>query len=93
MPFTVLDKALDKWKAALPKHFDYTPQNASMIIAAGHGKLLAMMLMRYFQARAYLHREYIPFTARKDYDPVLGKQFSRQSFTVKISFMLIPCRL
>lgn len=30
--------------------------------------------MIYFQARAYLHREYLPFTPEKDYDPTGGEK-------------------
>ncbi|KAH8646242.1 fungal-specific transcription factor domain-containing protein [Xylariales sp. PMI_506] len=72
MPFAILDESLQQWKAAIPSYLDYTPQNTTAVIAAGHGRLWTLMFMVYFQARAYLHREYLPFTPHKDYDPRKG---------------------
>lgn len=72
MPFSVLDKELQNWRASLPKHLDHAPSNLPLIIAAGHGRLWLPMFLLFYQARAYLHREYIPFTSIEGYDPSLG---------------------
>lgn len=84
MPFTILDGALLRWKASLPEYLDYTPRNISFVIAAGQGRLWSLMFLLYFQARAYLHREYLPFTPSKDYDPALGKATILNITTYKV---------
>lgn len=76
MPFGVLDRSLDQWRSALPKHLDHTSTNLPLILAAGHGKLWIPMFCIFYQAKATLHREYIPFTSIEGYDPSLGR-FSR----------------
>lgn len=77
MPFTMLDQRLDQWESSLPPHLKYSPQNMSAVIAVGQGQLWSIMWMVYFQARSYLHREYLPFTPKPDYDPSNGEIKSR----------------
>ncbi|KAL3427200.1 transcriptional regulatory protein PB1A11.04c 1 [Phlyctema vagabunda] len=72
MPFTTLDQSLQQWRMALPPHLDYTSRNMSLVIATGQGRLWLQMFLYYFQARAYLHREYLPFMPLHGYDPTLG---------------------
>ncbi|RDW69290.1 hypothetical protein BP6252_08310 [Coleophoma cylindrospora] len=72
MPYSVLDDQLQQWRRSLPMHLDYTPRNMSLVIATGHGRLWLQMFLYYFQARAYLHREYLPFTPLNGYDPCSG---------------------
>jgi hypothetical protein len=74
MPFTLLDQCLEQWELSLPPHFKYSLQNASAVIAMGEGQLWSIMWMVYFQARAYLHREYLPFTPKPHYDPANGEK-------------------
>uniref|UniRef100_A0A8H7MYH6 Transcription factor domain-containing protein n=2 Tax=Bionectria ochroleuca TaxID=29856 RepID=A0A8H7MYH6_BIOOC len=70
--FYRLDEDLNRWRSVIPVFLQYSPQNASAIIALGKGKPWSMMWMVYFQARAYLHREYLPFTPQEEYDPLKG---------------------
>lgn len=79
MPFSVLDTDLCHWKATLPSHLDYTPSNLSAAIALGDGRMYTLMWMLFFQARAYLHREYLPFTPKEGYDPSTGRNTARKS--------------
>ncbi|KAH7026726.1 uncharacterized protein B0I36DRAFT_366253 [Microdochium trichocladiopsis] len=72
MPFTVLDSSLNRWAASVPRHLKHTRQNTSAVIAIGQGRPWAMMWMVYYQARLFLHREYLPFTPKKGYDPLQG---------------------
>jgi len=72
MPFSVLDRALQQWRAALPNYLDHTPSNLPLILAAGHGKIWIPMFCLFYQAQAILHREYIPFTSIEGYDPSHG---------------------
>lgn len=90
MPFTVFDNALIEWEILLPRYLKYTPENTSAMIAAGHGKLWTMMLMLYFQACAYLHREYVPFIPTKEHDPALGISHFSTDPTVLADFAAGP---
>jgi hypothetical protein len=72
MPFQELDSSLRQWVKSVPQHLTQTPQNTSAIIAIGQGRSWALMWMVYHQARAYLHREYLPFIPKIGYDPVRG---------------------
>lgn len=78
MAFTQLDQALKEWESAIPPQWKYTAQNVSATIALGTAELWSIMWMIYFQARAYLHREYVPFTPKIHYDPAAGTHASIQ---------------
>lgn len=71
-PFNRLDSSLRQWEDSIPGHLKPTPQNTSAVIAMGQGRSWAHMWMVYHQARAYLHREYLPFIPKIGYDPVQG---------------------
>jgi hypothetical protein len=60
------------WKAAFLSHLDYIESNICAIIALGDGRMYSLMWLLFFQARAYLHREYLPFTPKEGYDPSTG---------------------
>jgi hypothetical protein len=80
MAFTQFDEALKEWESAIPARWKYTPQNVSATMAMGTAKLWSIMWMVYFQARTYLHREYMPFTPKIHYDPARGKIHQLSSF-------------
>ncbi|KAH8175169.1 fungal specific transcription factor domain-containing protein [Sarocladium implicatum] len=72
MPFHKLNSCLRQWEESIPQHLKQIPQNTSAVIALGQGRLWAHMWMVYHQARAYLHREYLPFMPKIGYDPIQG---------------------
>jgi hypothetical protein len=90
MAFTQLDQALTEWESAIPPQWKYTAQNVSATITLGTAELWSIMWMIYFQARAYLHREYVPFTPKIHYDPAEGMHaLSRESDLVSPSALVI----
>lgn len=72
-PFNTYKNSLSLWRKHLPSHWDVQTQNISLVVAAGQGKLWALMFMFYFQAKTCLYREYLPFTPPRDYDPTAGQ--------------------
>lgn len=94
MPFKELDLCLRQWLESVPDHLTQTPQNISAVIAVGQGRLWALMWMVYHQARAYLHREYLPFIPKIGYDPVQGKpDLSSVSSCFSSSFLIITNKI
>lgn len=73
MPFTILDRSLEDWRSSLPAHFDHSPSTVPLIVAVGQGRAWSFMFLLFHQARALLHREYLPFTSPKGYDPRNGE--------------------
>lgn len=72
MPFSLLDAELCQWQLSVPNHLQYMKQNVSAVLAIGQGRLWSLMWLVFFQTRAYLHREYLPFTPKPFYNPKDG---------------------